>query len=301
MNRNPRFFSYLKPYHIQLKSKLSAYINITRLNKPIGIFLLLWPTLSALWLAGNGKPDPFVVFIFILGTIVMRSAGCVINDLIDAKFDPFVTRTKQRPLVTGQLSKKEALLFFIFLVCIALVLVLQLNFLTLQMSCIALLLASIYPFMKRYTHLPQVVLGAAFGWSIPMAYSALNNQISFESFWLFAAMLLWTIAYDTQYAMVDKADDIRINVKSTAILFGEKDKSIILLLQMCTIILLTLLGLHLKLQYCFYFGLCAAMVLVFYQQYLIKDRIPEQCFKAFLNNHYFGLAIFLGIFFGSTL
>lgn len=276
-------------------SKWLNYIRLMRLDKPIGIFLLLWPTLMALFIAGNGKPDPFIVSVFVLGTIIMRSAGCVINDLADYQFDKEVTRTKTRPLAVGVVSKREALLLFSGLVFLAFLLAMQLNFLTIKVAMAALLLAIIYPFMKRYTHLPQLVLAAAFGSAIPMAFTALTNSLPIESIILFLAMFCWTVAYDTQYAMADKKDDLRIGVKSTAILFGRFDKIIILGMQLLTLLLLVILGNLISTGVTYYFGIIAAIGFAIYQQYLIKDRDPKRCLQAFLNNNYFGLSLFLGL------
>lgn len=277
--------------------KFNAYIRLMRLNKPIGIFLLLWPTLMALWIAGNGKPDAFISSIFIAGVIVMRSAGCVINDLADKEFDKSVARTKMRPLATGELTPKEAIQLFIFLILLALILVMQLNMLTIAMSIVALFLAMIYPFMKRYTAMPQIVLGAAFGWAVPMAFTAVNGQITPVTWLLYISTLLWALVYDTQYAMVDKEDDIKIGLNSTAILFGQWDRIVIGVLQLAVLALFTLLGYLLKFGKIYYLCLLMASVLALYQQYLIKDRLAPQCFKAFLNNNIFGGMIFLGVVF----
>jgi 4-hydroxybenzoate polyprenyltransferase len=278
-----------------ISSQWLNYIRLMRLDKPIGIFLLLWPTLMALFIAGNGKPDPFIVCVFVLGTIIMRSAGCVINDLADYQFDKEVTRTKTRPLAVGLVSKREAFVLFLGLVCFAFVLAIQLNFLTMQVAMLALSLATVYPFMKRYTHLPQLVLAAAFGSAIPMAFTALTHSIPLEAILLFMAMFCWTVAYDTQYAMADKMDDLRIGVKSTAILFGKFDRVMIWGLQLFSLLLLVFLGILINLGITFYFGIMVAFGCSIYQQYLIKDRDPKQCLQAFLNNNYFGIALFLGL------
>jgi len=266
-----------------------------RLDKPIGIFLLLWPTLMALWIAGEGKPNLYIVSIFVLGVIVMRSAGCVINDWADRNFDKAVTRTRNRPLAMGTAKPREAILLFLFLISIALILVLQLNLLAIALSIVALLLATAYPFMKRYTHLPQVALGIAFAWAIPMAFVAITHQLSSSAMLLFLATVCWTVAYDTEYAMVDRADDIQIGVKSMAILLGKADRLVIGGLQLGMLVLLVILGWDLGYGKCYYLGICGASVLAFYQQYLIKNRIPEQCFKAFLNNNLLGALLFSGL------
>ncbi len=278
--------------------KITLFIRLMRLDKPIGIFLLLWPTLMALWVAGHGKPDVTIASIFILGTVIMRSAGCVINDFLDRRFDRFVERTKNRPLAMGMLTITEALLAFFVLILIAFLLVLQLNFLTIKMSIIALLLAMIYPLMKRYTHLAQVVLGAAFGWAVPMAFAALTNQIPFEAWLLYAATCCWSVVYDTEYAMTDRMDDIKLGLKSTAILFGKADRIMIALFQICTFLLLIKFGMKVGLGKIYYAGLGMASFFSIYQQYLIKDRIPSNCFKAFLNNNFLGAMIFLGLALG---
>lgn len=275
--------------------QLYLYAQLMRLNKPIGILLLLWPTLFALWLAAEGKPDFFIVAIFVMGVVVMRSAGCVINDIVDRSFDKHVRRTAHRPVAIGIIKPKQALICFVVLSFIAFLLVFQLNFLTIQLSFGALLLALIYPYMKRYTHLPQVFLGAAFAFAIPMAFAAVTNQITPLAWVLFFAMLCWIVAYDTQYALVDKEDDLKIGVKSTAILFGNWDKLIIACLQCLTVIILSILGYYYGFGVRYFLGIGVATVLIFYQQYLIKERQPEKCFRAFLNNNLFGAALFLGL------
>lgn len=276
-------------------SKLHAYWRLMRADKPIGIYLLLWPCIWALWIASLGVPDFHIFVVFVLGVIVMRSAGCVINDYADRKIDGLVERSSTRPLVTGDVTEKEALGLFFLLLFIALMLVLTLSWQTVLMSVGGLVLATIYPFMKRYTHLPQVVLGAAFGWSIPMAFVATGQSLTWVVWVLYFANLAWTVAFDTQYAMVDKNDDIKIGVKSTAILFGQYDKLIILLLQIFALILLTAAALWLKLSWPFYLALVISMGLFLYQQRLIKERERSLCFKAFLHNHYVGLVLALGI------
>tara|TARA_R110000868_G_scaffold22375_6_gene91796 strand:+ start:440 stop:1315 length:876 start_codon:yes stop_codon:yes gene_type:complete len=276
-------------------STLSAYWRLMRMDKPIGIYLLLWPCLWALWIAAQGIPPLDILLIFVLGVVVMRAAGCVINDFADRKVDGAVKRTAQRPLARGELSARQALACFSLLLLCALFLVLWLNWQTIILSLGALLLTIIYPFMKRYTHLPQVVLGAAFGWSIPMAFMAINQQLSWHVWCLYLANLCWTVAYDTQYAMVDRDDDIKIGVKSTAILFGQFDKLIVLLLQLATLGLLLLITINLQFGWPVYLALFIGSGLFAYHQYLIKDRNRDKCFKAFLHNHYFGLVIALGL------
>jgi 4-hydroxybenzoate polyprenyltransferase len=276
-------------------TKLNAYWRLIRADKPIGIYLLLWPCLWALWIASAGVPDLHILVVFVLGVVVMRSAGCVINDYADRNVDGLVERSSTRPLVTGEVTEKEALRLFFLLLFFALVLVLTLTWQTVLMSIGGLILAIIYPFMKRYTQLPQVILGAAFSWSIPMAFVAIGQPLSWIVWALYFANLTWTVAYDTQYAMVDKNDDIKVGVKSTAILFGKYDKLCILLLQIVSLLLLTTVALWLKFSWPFYLALVVSMGLFLYQHWLIKDRERSLCFKAFLHNHYVGLMFLLGI------
>ncbi len=275
--------------------KLYQYALLMRLNRPIGIMLLLWPTLWALWVAGQGNPNILVTTVFVLGVILMRSAGCVINDYADRNIDPHVKRTRERPLAAKRVSEKEALILFAVLCLIAFSLVLLMNILTIGLSVIAALLAATYPFMKRYTHLPQVFLGAAFGFSIPMAFAAQTGEIPLIAWLLFVINILWTVVYDTLYAIVDREDDLLIGVKSTAILFGKADKLIIASLQFIVLLLLLYLGQLISASYLYYIGIFIAAMLAIYQQWLIKDREPARCFQAFLNNHWFGAAVFVGI------
>lgn len=279
-------------------SKFYPYIRLMRLNNPIGTFLLLWPTLWALWLAGKGHPNSTIVVIFILGTIVMRAAGCVINDYADRNLDAHVARTQDRPLAQGVLTPKQAMVLFALLVCLALVLVLQLNPLAIAISIGAALLTILYPFTKRFTHLPQCILGLAFSMGIPMAYAALTNAIAFEAWILLAANFLWIVAYDTQYAMVDRDDDLLIGVKSTAILLGRFDNLVIGLLHTSAISILAVFGWMSQMSWHFYLGLALAAGLVVYQQYLCKDRVRENCLRAFLNNNWIGAMVFVGIVLG---
>lgn len=273
------------------------YVRLMRLDKPIGIFLLLWPMLMALWIAGNGKPNPKIVAIFVLGAILMRSAGCVVNDLLDRKFDKFVERTKNRPLAIGVVSVKKAVMLFFSLILMAFILVLQLNLFTISLSTVALLLASIYPLMKRYTHLPQLVLGLAFGWAVPMAFAALTNEIPSVAWVLYLAACCWAIVYDTEYAMVDRVDDLKLGLKSTAILFGKADRMMIGVFQILLFLLLIKCGIDLGLGKIYYGGLFFASFFAIYQQYLIKDRIPKNCFNAFLNNNFLGACLFFALVF----
>jgi len=283
---------------MKLLNKWRSYSQLMRLDKPIGSFLLLWPTLWALFLASNGMPDVKILFIFILGVVFMRSAGCVINDYADRHIDGKVKRTSQRPLATGAVSEKEAKILFVLLILLSFFLVLQLNLYAIVLSVVAAVLAFIYPFMKRYTHLPQLFLGAAFGWSIPMAYGATAASLPLSCWLLFLANLAWTIAYDTQYAMVDRDDDLRIGVKSTAILFAEYDNKIIALLQIATLAILVYLGVEQQLSNGYFIGLLPALACFIYQCRLTKRRTREECFKAFLNNNYVGMWIFIAILVG---
>ena len=271
------------------------YTRLMRLDKPIGIYLLLWPTLWALWIAGDGKPDLLVLGVFVLGVVLMRSAGCVINDYADRNIDPHVARTCKRPIASGEVTPREALILFGVLCVLAFALVLLMNPLTIYLSFVAVALAALYPFMKRYTNLPQVVLGAAFGWAVPMAFAAQTGEVPRVAWLLFVATVLWTTAYDTMYGMVDREDDLKIGVKSTAILFGESDRVVIAVLQLLALGALALAGQAASLDGYYYFGLALAAGLVLYQQYLIREREPAACFRAFLNNHWFGAAVFSGI------
>ena len=274
-----------------------SYIRLMRLNKPIGIFLLLWPTLWALWIAGQDRPDLKIVLIFIAGVILMRSAGCIINDVADRNFDGHVTRTRERPLVTGAVTIKGALILFTSLVLIAFLLVLQLNTLTIALSFVAVALAIVYPFVKRFSYLPQLVLGAAFAWSVPMAFAAQTNSVPALAWLVYLIALLLPVMYDTIYAMVDREDDVHAGVKSTAILFGKYDVYIVGVLQIIVILLLLLLGMILHFGVVFYIAIFFASLLFIYQQYLIRERVPAKCFKAFLNNNWVGLVIFIGIYY----
>ncbi|KAB8310146.1 4-hydroxybenzoate octaprenyltransferase [Erwinia endophytica] len=276
-------------------NKFQAWSRLMRIDKPIGTLLLLWPTLWALWLAGMRIPPLNVLVVFILGVFFMRAAGCVVNDFADRKIDGYVKRTRTRPLASGAVTSKEARLLFGGLVLISFGLVLTMNAMTIWLSFAGLALAWVYPFMKRYTHLPQVVLGAAFGWAIPMGWAAVSETVPLTCWLLFLVNICWTVAYDTQYAMVDRDDDLRIGVKSTAILFGRFDKLIIGLLQFVTLALMALIGWMMQLGGAFYWSILLAGALFVHQQRLITDREREACFQAFLNNNYVGLVLFVGI------
>ena len=274
---------------------IKPYIHLMRLDRPIGILLLLWPTLSALWIAAEGVPDLLVLVVFILGVTIMRSAGCVINDFADRDIDGLIWRTKGRPLATGALVSRQALSLFVVLGLLAFLLVLLLNTKTILMSIVGLFLAATYPFMKRYTHLPQLYLGVAFGWAIPMAFAAQTNNVPAIAWLLFLANILWTTVYDTFYAMADREDDLVAGVKSTAVLFGQDDRLITAILQLSFFLVMVLIGLQLELSLIYYVGLFTALGLSIYQQTLIKDRIPEKCIEAFLNNNWLGAVIFIAI------
>ena len=276
--------------------RLRSYWKLVRADRPIGIFLLLWPALWALWFAGEGQPVWWVVLIFVLGTMLMRSAGCAINDFADRHVDGQVERTAQRPLATGAVTSREALAVFVALSLMAFGLVLFLNRLTILNSFVAVLLAAVYPFMKRYTHLPQIVLGMAFGWAVPMAFTALQQQIPAIAWFLFAATVVWALIYDTMYAMVDREDDLRVGIKSTAILFGRADRIIIGLLQLLMLALLWYVGELAGRGMAWQAGLLGGAGLFAWQQYLIRRRERSACFRAFLNNNWFGLLIFSALF-----
>jgi 4-hydroxybenzoate polyprenyltransferase len=276
-------------------ARLKDYAQLMRLHRPIGILLLLWPTLWALWIAGHGRPDPPVFVVFVLGVVLMRSAGCVINDYADRDFDPHVARTRDRPVAAGRVSPREALALFTVLCLIAFALVLTLNRLTVLLSFAGAFLAATYPFLKRYSHLPQFYLGMAFGWGIPMAFAAQTGGVPGLAWILFAANIFWAVAYDTAYAMVDREDDLKVGVKSTAILFGRHDRAMIFVFHIVTIALLALTGALAGLGLGYYAGLTAALGFALYQQRLMRHRDRDGCFRAFLNNNWFGAAVFAGL------
>ena len=280
-----------------LQDRLTQYCYLMRLDKPIGIFLLLWPVLWALWMAAEGAPDLSILLVFIAGVVLMRSAGCVINDLADRNFDRQVKRTGNRPITSGKVKPAEAIGLSTALLIGAGLLVLSLNPLTFKLSFIALALALIYPFMKRYTYLPQVFLGLAFGWGVPMAFAAQTNDIPQVAWLVFIAVVLWAMVYDTMYAMVDREDDLRIGIKSTAILFDDADRLFIAVIQVMVLLALTLAGAKLALGRYYFAGLGIAALLFLYQQFLIKDRTAENCFRGFMNNNWCGAAIFAGVYF----
>ncbi|PQQ29728.1 4-hydroxybenzoate octaprenyltransferase [Photorhabdus hindustanensis] len=279
------------------QSKWLAYCRLMRIDKPIGALLLLWPTFWALWVAGKGIPDMHILLVFTAGVFLMRAAGCVINDFADRKFDGYVERTKARPLPSGSISEKESKILFVVLALISFGLVLTLNKMAIGLSVVGLALAWFYPFVKRFSHLPQFVLGAAYGWAIPMGFAAVSESLPLECWLLFLVNIFWSVIYDTQYAMVDRNDDLKIGVKSTAILFGRFDKLIIGLLQLAMLLVLALVGYMMNLGGIYYWSLLLAGTLFIYQQRLIVGRERTLCFQAFLNNNYVGLVLFLGIFF----
>ena len=276
-------------------SKFNAYWRLMRFDKPIGILLLLWPALWALWIAGAGQPSLKAVLAIALGTVLMRAAGCVINDYADRDFDPHVERTRLRPIAAGEVSPKEALWLFVGLCLTAFLLVLQLNTLSIALSFPGAFLAASYPFTKRLTHLPQAYLGIAFGWAVPMAFAAERGEIPIDAWVLFSATAVWALIYDTMYAMVDREDDLKIGVKSTAILFGQNDRLIIGLFQLLMLGLLFQAGQNAGLGMCYHAGLMAGLGFFGYQQWLIRKREKVLCFRAFLNNNWLGASLFAAI------
>ena len=282
----------------RLKTRYPAlwpWIQLMRLDRPIGTLLLLWPTLWAVWVAGEGSPSLRTVIVFTLGVIVMRAAGCVINDYADRDLDGHVSRTKERPLATGALRGRDALMLFAGLMLVALILVLFLNRFTFYLAFGGAALAIIYPFMKRFTFLPQLFLGAAFAWAIPMAFAAETGSLPHYAWLIYTATLVWTVAYDTQYAMCDREDDLKVGIKSTAILFGDADRLMIGILQALALWPLYLLGQQLNFGWPWYAGLLIAVALFAYQHWLIRNREPAKCFQAFLNNQWVGAAVFAGL------
>lgn len=275
--------------------KLKLYAHLVRLDRPIGSYLLLWPTLWSLAIASEGGPDLWVLFVFVVGVFLMRSAGCAINDYADRHIDLHVARTRERPLTSGKISAKEALMVFAVLAIVSFLLVLTLNTFTIYLSIGGVLLAASYPFMKRYHYLPQVHLGAAFGWGVPMAWAAQTGEVSSITWLIYTANLLWTVAYDTMYGMADREDDLKIGVKSTAILFGDADKMIIGILQLLFILTMWLIGVNLEFSAIYFIGLVFAAILLAYEQAMIHYRIAEYCFHAFLHNHWVGAVVFYAI------
>lgn len=279
----------------ELTNQVQQYAMLMRLDKPIGIWLLLWPTLWGLWIAGEGHPDPHIFLVFVIGVIIMRSAGCVINDFADRNIDNKVARTKDRPLAKGTIAPAEALVLFIALGLIAIALVLTLDPLTQALAIVAAILTILYPFMKRLIAAPQLILGAAFGWSIPMAFAAQTSDIPRLAWLIWLAVIVWAVVYDTIYAMVDREDDLNLGIKSTAILFGRADVFIITLLQVILMLAFWLIGAAAKLGVWYFGGTLIAGLLFIYQYLLIRRRQTDECFRAFMNNHYVGAVIFVGI------
>lgn len=278
-----------------LTERLDVYEKLMRLDKPIGILLLLWPTLWGLWLASYGVPDFWIVAIFILGVVLMRSAGCVINDVADRNFDPHVERTRDRPLAAGKVSAAEALSVAALLLALAFALVLQLNILTVKLSVIAAFLAVTYPFLKRFFWLPQAYLGIAFGFGIPMAFAAHQDHVAPLAWAMVGANVFWAMAYDTEYAMVDRDDDVRLGLKSAAILFGRFDVAVVMVCHALFLLMMAYIGYWARFGASYFCGLVIAAALAAYQYRLIHDRKREQCFKAFLSNNLIGAAIYGGI------
>jgi 4-hydroxybenzoate polyprenyltransferase len=297
-----RWFAYRVRFHPwtteelpKILAVLHDYVRLMRLDRPIGIWLLLWPTLWAVWIASRGRPTPQMLIIFVTGTVLMRSAGCAINDYADRSFDPHVARTQNRPLAAGRITTLEALILFAVLAMGALILALQLNRFTLLFALGGAFLAVTYPFIKRFLSVPQMYLGLTFGWGIPMAFAAQLEQVPRIAWLLLLANVLWVTVYDTQYAMVDRDDDLKIGVRSTAILFGDSDRHIIAVLQSMTLVSLYFVGSAIRAGRWYNGGLLAAAMFFIYQLWLIRGRDREGCFRAFLNNNYVGMAVFIGI------
>ena len=282
----------IKPGFIK---QLQNYVQLMRLDKPIGIWLLLWPTLWALWLAGEGQPDPGVFVVFMLGVIVMRSAGCVLNDFADRKIDPYVERTRTRPIASGAVAPMEALTLFVALALIAIGLAAMLNKPAQLLAVIGAALTVVYPFIKRFVSIPQFVLGAAFGWAVPMAFAAQTGETAQLAWLVFGTALVWAVVYDTFYAMVDRDDDLKVGVKSTAILFGDADLFVIGGLQLLMIIALIFIGNMAELGFWYYSSVAIAAILMAWHQWRARERHPAACFEVFLHNHYIGMIVFIGI------
>jgi len=279
----------------ELVTQLRNYGKLMRFDKPVGIWLLLWPTLWALWLAGEGRPDQGLFVVFVVGVVVMRAAGCVLNDYADRKIDPYVERTRTRPIASGAVAPMEALTLFVALALIAIGLASMLNDLARLLAVVGGVLTVAYPFVKRYLSIPQFVLGAAFGWAVPMAFAAQTGQVPELAWLVFGTAMIWAVIYDTFYAMVDREDDRKIGVKSTAILFGEVDLFVIAGLQVLMLFALLLVGYRSGLGFWYYLSVVVAALLMAWHQWLARDRQPAGCFAAFLNNHLIGLAVFIGI------
>lgn len=279
----------------ELVRQLRNYGKLMRVDKPIGIWLLLWPTLWALWLAGSGKPDGGLFLVFVLGVVVMRSAGCVLNDFVDRKIDPYVERTRSRPIASGAVAPAEALILFTALSLIAIGLATMLNTAAQMLAIVAAVLTIAYPFVKRFLSIPQFILGAAFGWAVPMAFAAQTGETPELAWLLFSTAMIWAVIYDTFYAMVDREDDLKLGVKSTAILFGDVDIFVIAGLQLLMLLALVLVGVRASLSAWYFVSVALAAVLMAYHLWLARDRDPAGCFAAFLHNHYIGMVVFVGI------
>lgn len=286
---------YVNSIAPEMISQLRNYGKLMRLDKPIGIWLLLWPTLWGLWLAGEGTPDQGLFVVFVLGVIVMRSAGCVLNDFVDRKIDPYVERTRTRPIASGAVTPLEALTLFAALCFIAIGLATMLNRPAQLLAIVAASLTVAYPFVKRYVSIPQFVLGAAFGWAVPMAFAAQTGRTPELAWLVFGTAMIWAVIYDTFYAMVDREDDLKVGVKSTAILFGEVDLFVVAGLQLLMLLALTLIGFRAELSTWYYLSVVAAGALMAWHLWLARDRQPAGCFAAFLHNHHIGLVVFIGI------
>ncbi|MEZ9196902.1 4-hydroxybenzoate octaprenyltransferase [Shewanella sp. 10N.286.54.B9] len=280
---------------MNLRDKLDVYLRLSRMDRPIGTLLLMWPCLMALWFAAGGMPDIKVLVIFVIGVVVMRACGCVINDYADRNLDAHVERTQSRPLASGEISSKEALIVFVVMALFAFCLVLLLNPLVVKLSVVGIVLTIIYPFTKRYTNMPQMFLGTVWSWSIPMAYAAQTGTVPVEAWWLFAANWCWTVAYDTMYAMVDRDDDLKVGIKSTAILFGQYDRQIIAAFQFAALACFIIAGLIAERGVIYAIGIFAFIGFALYQQKLIFGRERAPCFKAFLNNNWAGMALFIAL------
>jgi 4-hydroxybenzoate polyprenyltransferase len=287
--------STLSTFAPEIVSQLRNYGKLMRVDKPVGIWLLLWPTLWALWLAGEGTPDQGLFVVFVIGVFVMRSAGCVLNDFVDRKIDPYVERTRTRPLATGAVAPYEALILFVALSLIAIGLATMLNEPARLLAIVAGGLTVAYPFIKRYVSIPQFVLGAAFGWAVPMAFAAQTGETPELAWLVFGAAVVWAVIYDTFYAMVDREDDRKIGIKSTAVLFGEVDLFVIAGLQLAMLVALVLIGYRAQLGFWYYLSIAAAACMMAWHLWLARDRQPAGCFQAFLRNHLIGLVVFIGI------
>ena len=276
-------------------AQLRNYGKLMRIDKPIGTWLLLWPTLWALWLAGAGHPDGGLFVVFVLGVFFMRSAGCVLNDYADRNIDPYVERTRTRPIASGAVAPAEALTLFVILALLAIGLATMLNWPAQKLAIVAAGLTPVYPFIKRYISIPQLILGAAFGWAVPMVFAALTEETPQLAWLVFGTAVIWAVIYDTFYAMVDRDDDRRIGVKSTALLFGDTDLFVIAGLQMLMLLALVLVGVQAELGFTYYASIAIVAALMGYHQWLARDRQPAGCFAAFLHNHHIGMVVFIGI------